>query len=77
MRELLEFILESIVGNGFSIEEKKEDEKTIFNITADSVIIGILIGKGGRTIQAIQDVVRVRGKLEKKFVFVNIKEAQQ
>ena len=75
MKKLLEFILESIVDKkSFSVEEEADKDTSRIKITADKSVIGIIIGKGGRTIKAIQDVLRIKAKLEKSMVFVEVVE---
>jgi predicted RNA-binding protein YlqC (UPF0109 family) len=78
MKELLEYLLKKIVGKkDFAIEETNEDSKVNFNVSADPSIIGLIIGKNGRTIKSIQNILRVRARLEKASVFVNVTEANK
>lgn len=75
MKKLLEFILNEIVGSGkFSVEEEKTDGKVTLKVLADKEIVGIVIGKDGQTIRAIQNIVRVKAKLDNKNVFINVFE---
>ena len=76
MKKLLEFLLKKITGSSdFTIEETKEDSRTDFNVLANPDIIGIIIGKNGRTIKAIQNILRVKARLEKTSVFIEVSEA--
>lgn len=76
MRDLLEFILEGIVDKEkFSIEESEEDGKVTLKVIADSDITGLIIGKEGKTVKAIQNLLRVRARLENKSIFLNIESA--
>lgn len=76
MKELLEFILENITGSkNFTVSEKEEEGRFSLEIKVDKGLIGLLIGKGGRTIKSIQNLLRVKGRLENKNVFVNIVES--
>lgn len=75
MKKLLEFILKNITGKELKITEESEDTKIIFNIHADKDTIGLVIGKNGTTIKAIQEILRVRARVEKTYVFVNVVEA--
>jgi predicted RNA-binding protein YlqC (UPF0109 family) len=73
MKELLEYILEGIAGkDNFKIVEDSDDEAYRYNITVNSEKIGLVIGRQGNTIKSIQTLLRVRGKLEGKKVFVNV-----
>lgn len=77
MKELISFILKNILGNDeFEIEEVEDNGKVSLNIQAKPENIGLIIGKGGQTIKAIQNVVKVKARLENKFVTVNVTEAQ-
>lgn len=71
MKKLLEFIIEEITGTkDFSIEEKEEEGNVTLIINGDPSHMGLIIGKNGVTIKAIQTVLRVRARLEGKMVFV-------
>ncbi|KKQ51092.1 hypothetical protein A2865_00015 [Candidatus Woesebacteria bacterium RIFCSPHIGHO2_01_FULL_39_17] len=75
MKDLLTYILEGIIEKGsFEIEENEENSHVDFKILADPAICGLIIGKGGQTIKSIQTLLRVKGKLEGKSVFVNLEE---
>lgn len=74
MKELLEYIVKSLIEDGYEIEEKEEDGKTIFEIKVVQDKIGLLIGKHGRIIKAVQDIVKIRARLENKIVFIKVVE---
>ena len=76
MKELLIFLLKEITGKEFSVEEIEESGRISLQVKADSQDMGMIIGKGGRTIKAIQDILRVKGSLEEKSVFINVSEKQ-
>ncbi len=77
MKKLLEFIIEKLTGKkDIEIEEKKEGDNVYLEIFSDPENIGLIIGKNGQTIKAIQDVLRVRARLENVMVFVNVSEAK-
>jgi len=76
MKDLAEFIVKNIVTEGrYAISEKEEDGKTIVEIEAAPEVIGLIIGKGGNTIKAIQTIIRIKGRLENKLVNVNVQES--
>jgi predicted RNA-binding protein YlqC (UPF0109 family) len=76
MRDLLQFILEGILGEGnFEIKEKEDNGSVILEIIVKPEMAGLIIGKGGQTIKAIQNVVRVRARRENSSVFLKISEA--
>lgn len=75
MKKLLQFILEGIVGKeSFDIEEEAQDDQVVLKVNSDKDNIGLIIGKGGQTIKAIQNVVKVRARLEGKRSFVTVQE---
>jgi predicted RNA-binding protein YlqC (UPF0109 family) len=75
MKNLINHIVSGITGSAdFSVEESVEDTRVTYEIKADKNYIGKLIGKGGRTIQAIRNVVKIKAILEKKSIYVNISE---
>ncbi|HEQ65344.1 MAG TPA: KH domain-containing protein [bacterium] len=64
MRDLLETIVKSIVNNPdqVSIEESESVDfpgLTILRIKVEQEDLGIVIGKRGRTINAIRDIVKI------------------
>ena len=76
MRDLLRFILEGILGeDNFEIKEKEDNGSVILEIIVKPEIAGLIIGKGGQTINSIQNVVRVRARKENSSVFLKISEA--
>jgi len=74
MKDLLEYIVKSLIEDGYEIEEKKEDGKTIFEVKVVPDKIGLLIGKRGRIIKAVQDIVKIKARLENKIVFIKVVE---
>jgi predicted RNA-binding protein YlqC (UPF0109 family) len=76
MKELLEYILEKILGKGGSYvtEEVDGDFVRLLIKVEPPENAGIVIGKGGATIKAIRSVLRVKATLEKKGVSVNLAE---
>jgi predicted RNA-binding protein YlqC (UPF0109 family) len=75
MRELLDFILKEITGKSdYEISEQTEGQHTNFVILAPSEYIGLLIGKGGRTIKSIRNLLKVRATLEKVSAQVSVEE---
>ena len=75
MKDLINHIVSGITGDtNFSIDENIEDTRVTYEIKADKDYIGKLIGKGGKTIQAIRNVVKIKAILEKKSVYVNVSE---
>jgi predicted RNA-binding protein YlqC (UPF0109 family) len=75
MRELLEFLVEKITGSkDFAIEENQEEDRSDFIIKVDPSVFGLVIGKGGNTIRAIRNALKVRAIIEKKGINVSVVE---
>ncbi|MGD0523151.1 MAG: KH domain-containing protein [Candidatus Microgenomates bacterium] len=76
MKNLLEFILKSITGSSeCRVEEQTGDGDHInLIIYAPQEIMGLIIGKNGKTIKAIRSLIKVRATLEKKGVSISIAE---
>jgi predicted RNA-binding protein YlqC (UPF0109 family) len=75
MKDLLEFILGSITQSAAcQIQETIEEDHVNLVIDAPQEIIGLIIGKNGKTIKAIRNLLKVRATLEKKGVSLSINE---
>lgn len=75
MKDLLAFLIEGITGGtDFEIEEESENDGIHFTLKVDKDSIGRIIGKGGKTIKAIRNLLKVKATLEKKAVWVSVAE---
>lgn len=75
MKDLLEFLLEKITkSKKLEINESESEDRIEFKIKLPKEFMGIVIGKGGNTIRAIRNLVKVRATLEKKVVNLSIEE---
>lgn len=75
MKDLVEYLIKGILGKEkFEAEESDDNGRTLYTIKTDPKNIGLLIGKGGKTIKAIRNIVKIRATLEKTAVSVNISE---
>lgn len=73
MKDLLNYLLKGVLGEEkFDITETEENGRILFNISTDPKNIGLLIGKGGKMIKNLRNVLKVRATLEKKVVSLNI-----
>ena len=72
MKELLEFIIKSLVENKDKVEineATKEDGTIVFSVKVDEQEMGKIIGKQGRIAKAIRTLTKaVSGKENKKVV---------
>ncbi len=76
MKKLLEFIIGKITdSNEFTVEESMtEDGKTNLTVATDPSVIGIVIGKDGKTIKNIRRILAIKGVLENKSVNISVIE---
>jgi len=77
MKDLLEYIVTGVVGKkNFKIEEKEEADRSDFEVKVDPSFFGLVIGKGGKTIRAIRNLLKVRATIEKKGVNISVTEKE-
>lgn len=75
MKKLLEFIVSNITGSDkFEVSETQEEGRIVFNITADQEIVGLIIGKEGKTIKNIRKLVSVPAVLQRKAINIGVSE---
>ncbi|MBI3443681.1 KH domain-containing protein [Candidatus Woesebacteria bacterium] len=75
MKKLLEYIIKNIVGReDFEVEEKEEEGLMSLNVVANPEYVGLIIGKQGKTIKAIRNLVKVLAVLEGKSVNISVTE---
>jgi len=73
MKDLLEFLLKGMLGKEkFEVLENEEDGRVIYTIKTAQENIGLIIGRGGRMIGALRNILKVRATLEKKAVAINV-----
>ena len=75
MKELLEYMVKELVDNpdDVDIEEEEEDEKTIiFKLNVAGEDLGKVIGKKGRTANALRVVMRAASAKRGKSSIVKI-----
>ncbi len=75
MRELLEYLAQGLVDHPeeVSVEEFEEDDGTVvLELCVADEDYGKVIGRGGRTAQALRTVVKAAAVNEKRRVFVDI-----
>jgi len=66
MKKLLEYIIEKGLGiKDYEIKEGKEESVVNYELVVPSESIGLVIGKKGRTIKIIRNILKVRAILDK------------
>ncbi len=75
-KELIEYLVKSLVDNKDAVvlTEAKEETKTVITVKVDSKDMGRVIGKDGRIIKSIREIVRAYSAKNNDKVVVNIEE---
>lgn len=77
MEQLLKYILDSIFPESeITIESTIRDDATVFTIYAPQTEIGRIIGKEGKVINAMKQILKIKAMKENVFVDLEIKEKQ-
>lgn len=76
MKDLLTYIISSIVEKEDKVEVSEEEENGIlnFNIKVDPSEMGRIIGKNGKVIKAIRNVMRIPAMKNNKKIYINLSE---
>lgn len=75
MNDLLNFLLKGVLGKEkFEIAQTEENGREIYTINTAPENAGLIIGKGGRIIKSLRNILKVRATLEKKAVSLNLGE---
>lgn len=77
MKNTLSFIISSIVEKSESVEVAEEENQGIVNLTVkvDPQDMGKVIGKEGKVIKAIRNLMRIPGVLQGKKIYITLVEA--
>lgn len=77
MEQLLKHILDSLFPETeITVEASQRDSSTVFTIYAPQNEIGRIIGKEGKVINAIKQLLKIKAMKENVFVDLEIKEQQ-
>lgn len=75
MQDLLHFLLTQITGDSeIEIRETTENGVTNFQVFAPQELMGIIIGKGGKTVKTLRNLLKIRATLEKQMVNLEVLE---
>jgi len=77
MRDTLLFLVSSLVSepNAVSVDEQEEEGKTTLTLHVAPEDMGKIIGKNGRIIRAVRDLVKILGAKRNTYVDVVLDEA--
>jgi len=73
MKDLLNYLLKGLLGDEkYEIVETEDAGRFLYTIKTAPENVGLLIGKGGRMIKSLRNVLKVRATLEKVVVSLNV-----
>lgn len=75
MKDLLSYIIEGITGAPPDIEEESSDGIINFVVNVPTDQVGFVIGRGGKTINAIKNILKIRAIKENVRIDIQINEA--
>jgi len=76
MTELLDYIVRGIVVNkdDVAIREEETESTVILHLTVNADDMGQVIGKQGRVINAIRDIIKTAARGKEKRYFVEVED---
>ena len=76
MKDTLLFLLQSIVDHpdDIVVEEARDESRVLLTVSANSEDIGKIIGKSGRIIKALRDLIKLIATKENTYVDVVLAE---
>ena len=79
MKDTLFYIISSIVDDpkGIIIDEKENDGIIEFTVTVPKTELGKVIGKRGRIIASIRNVMKIKALRQNKRVMISLQEPEQ
>jgi hypothetical protein len=79
MKDLLDFIVKNILSKDSKYEIIEEDNGSIVTLTINTADDegGMIIGKGGKVIKAIRNLLRIKATLEKKKIVLLVNPANK
>lgn len=75
MKKLLQFLIESIVTvpEKVKVSEKNYPDLVVLSVQADPQDLKLIIGKHGRTIKALRELVKVKAVFSQKRIQIEVK----
>lgn len=74
MKKLLEFLVKTIVDSpkDVSVQKNQEGDELILELKINPEDIKVVIGKEGKTIKALRELIKIKAFKEKKRVRINV-----
>lgn len=74
MKQALEYMLDAIVEGEYTVTEQDKDGFIVYSIQAPEDQIGRIIGKNGKTINALKNVLKIKAVKDNVKVDLEISE---
>lgn len=74
MKQALEYMLNAIVEGEYSVQEDDKDGFIVYSISAPEDQIGRIIGKNGKTINALKNILKIKAVKDNVKVDLEIAE---
>lgn len=75
MQELLIFMLNNIVDGPIDVTEENSEGFIIYRVSVPKAQVGMVIGRSGRTINALKNILKIRAIRENVRVDIQVDEA--
>ena len=74
MKDFIEFLARNVVSNpeSISVTQRQDGKCEIYTISVDESQMGMLVGRGGATANAIRTLCRAFAKTENKHIVIKI-----
>lgn len=78
MKETLEYIIKALVESpdDVTVEEHEEDGMTVFTVAVAKDEMGKIIGKEGKVIRSIRNIMKIKAMKEDKRINISLAEVQ-
>lgn len=75
MKNTLTFLIKKITNSDkFEVAEDQADGRVVLSVKADPSIIGLIIGKEGKTVKNLRKILSIQATQEKKAVNISVSE---
>lgn len=77
MKDILQYIIKAIVDNPDKVDVTEDENEGVLNlnVTLAKEDMGKVIGKNGKVIKSIRNVMKIPAIKENKKIFINLSEA--
>jgi len=75
MQDLVSYMIENIVDGPVEVTETDDNGFKVFQVRIPKDQVGIVIGKGGKTINALKNILKIRAIKEGVRVDIQVEEA--